>query len=79
MFITNSIKEIQKINNASNENMNIISNINNIVMLQIQSLEIKKSDVFSENKFKFRVFLTQTELYINFNVNKFNKNQKKIL
>ena len=48
-------------------------------MLQIRPFEVKKSDVFNENKSKLRVFLTQTELYIDFNVNKFNENQKKIL
>ena len=79
MFITDSIKKTQKANNVSNEDMNITSNINSTVVLQTRSLEIKKSDVFSENRFKLRVFLTQTELYIEFNVNKFNENQKKIL
>ena len=77
MFITDSIKKIQKINSALNKNMNIISEINSTVMLQIRSLKIKKSDKFKENRFKFRMFLIQTELYINFNVNKFNENQKK--
>ena len=79
MFITGFIKETQKINNASNENMNTISNINNTVVLQIRSFEIKKSNVFSEDRFKLRMFLTQTELYINCNMTKFNENQKKLL
>ena len=79
MFITDSIKKIQKINNVSNKDINIISNINNTVVLQIRSFEVKKSDVFNENRFKFRMFLIQAELYIKFNINKFNENQKKIL
>ena len=46
-------------------------------MLQARSLKIKKSNMFKKNKFKFKMFLIQTELYIKFNVNKFNKNKKK--
>ena len=79
MSITDSIKKIQRVNNVSNEDMNIISNINSTVMLQIRPLEVKKSDVFSENRFKLKMFLTQAELYIDFNMNKFNENPKKIL
>ena len=77
MFIIDSIKETQEISNISDENINITFNINSTVVVQIRSLEIKKSNVFNENKFKLKMFLTQVELYINFNVNKFNKDQKK--
>ena len=79
MSIANSIKKIQKINSVSKKDVNTASKINNTVVLQVRSLKIKKSNVFKKNKFKLRVFLIQTELYINFNVNKINKNQKKIL
>ena len=79
MFITGSIKEAQKIIDASKTNANIISTNNNTIVISVRTFKVQKLNVFSENKFKFRVFLTQAELYINFNLNKFNEEQKKIL
>ena len=79
MFITDSIRGTQRVIDASKADANIISANNNIIVVSAETFKIQKSNVFNENKFKFRVFLTQAELYIDFNINKFNEKQKKIL
>ena len=79
MFITDSVKETREAVDASKADMNITSANNNTIVISVRTFKIQKLNVFSENKFKFRVFLTQTKLYINFNLNKFNEKQKKIL
>ena len=79
MSITGSIKETQKIVDASKADANIISANNNIIVISVRTFKVQKSNVFNENKFKLKMFLIQTELYIDFNLNKFNEKQKKIL
>ena len=79
MSTAGSVKRAQGISSASGESMNITPKINNTVVLQARPLKVKKSNVFKENRSKLRAFLTQAELYIDFNVDKFNENQKKIL
>ena len=79
MSITGSIKETQSVIDASGADANIISVNNNTIVVSARTLKIQKSNVFNENKFKLRMFLIQTELYIDFNINKFNEEQKKIL
>ena len=79
MSITDSIKEIQRVIDASKANMNIISVNNSTIVISVRTFKVQKLNVFNENKFKFKVFLIQTKLYIDFNLNKFNEKQKKIL
>ena len=79
MFITDSVRETQRVIDASKADANIISANNNIIVVSIRTLKIQKSNVFSENKFKLKMFLIQTKLYIDFNLNKFSEKQKKIL
>ena len=79
MSIADSIKKTQRVIDASGADANITSVNNNTIVISARTFKIQKSNVFSENKFKFRVFLIQTELYIDFNLNKFSEKQKKIL
>ena len=50
-----------------------------IVIMQSKSLKIKKSKIFKKERFKLRAFITQCELYINFNINQFAIHKKKVL
>ena len=79
MSITGSVRGIQRAIDASKADANITSANNNTIVISAQTLKIQKSNVFNENKFKLKVFLTQTKLYIEFNLNKFNEKQEKIL
>ena len=50
-----------------------------IAIMQSKSLKIKKSEIFKKKRFKLRAFMTQCELYINFNISQFAIHKKKVL
>ena len=52
---------------------------NNTIVVPAGTLKVQKPDVFSGDRSKLRVFLTQAELYIGFNLDKFSGEQEKIL
>lgn len=52
---------------------------NNTIVYQPRPLKVKEPDVFKGDRSKLRVFLTQAELYIGFNVDKFSGDQEKVL
>ena len=50
-----------------------------IAIMQPKSLKIKKPKVFKGERSKLRAFMTQCELYINFNINQFAIHKKRVL
>lgn len=70
MFITKSIK---------NKSFKILIIINFTVIYHNETIEIKKFKIYIKNRIQFRIYITQCEMYIKFNVNKFKNNIQKIL
>ena len=50
-----------------------------IAIMQPKSLKVKKSEVFKKKRFKLRAFMTQCELYINFNISQFATHKERVL
>ena len=79
MSTAGSVKGSHGVSSASSEGMNPTPRTNNIIVYQPRPLKVKEPDVFKGERSKLRVFLTQAELYIGFNVDKFSGEQEKVL
>ena len=50
-----------------------------IAIMQSKPLKIKESEIFKKKRSKLRAFMTQCELYINFNISQFATHKEKVL
>ena len=50
-----------------------------LTIYNIKFIKIKKSNVFKKNRTKFKTYITQCELHLNFNVNRMSNDKKKVL
>ncbi len=62
------------INTFENEILSVLQTV-----ISYKSLKVKKSDIFSDDKIKLKTYITQCELYIEFNVAQYKTNQNKML